>query len=61
MNIITNKNIFIFLTFMFFSSCNTIVNKEKIFKAGNLSNDSLKLQQNSALNESEQKIKNKRN
>jgi len=61
MNIITNKIIFIFLTFLFFSSCNTIENKEKIFKAGSLSNDSLKLQQNSALNESEQKIKNRFN
>jgi hypothetical protein len=60
MNIITNKIIFIFLTFLFFSSCNTIENKEKIFKAPSLSNDSLKLQQNSALNESEQKIKNEK-
>jgi hypothetical protein len=34
-----------------------IENKEKIFKAPNLSNDSLKFQQNSALNESEQEIK----
>ena len=60
MNIITNKIIFIFLTFLFFSSCNTIENKEKIFKAGSLSNDSLRLQKNSALNESEQKIKNEK-
>ena len=57
MNIITNKIIFIFLTFLFFSSCNTIENKEKIFKTPSLSNDSLKPQQNSALNESEQEIK----
>ena len=57
MNIITNKIIFIFLTFLFFSSCNTIENKEKIFKATSLSNNSLKLQQHSALNESEQEIK----
>ena len=57
MNIITNKIIFIFLTFLFFSSCNTIENKAKIFKAPSLSNDSLKPQQNSALNESEQEIK----
>jgi len=60
MNIITNKIIFIFLTFLFFSSCNTIENKEKIFKARSLSNDSLKLQQNSVLNESEQEIKNEK-
>ena len=60
MNIITNKIIFIFLTFLFFSSCNTIENKEKIFKAPSLSNDSLKFQQNSALNESEQEIKNEK-
>ena len=57
MNIITNKIIFIFLTFLFFSSCNTIENKEKFFKAPSLSNDYLKPQQNSALNESEQDIK----
>ena len=60
MNIITNKIIFTFLTFMFLSSCNTIENKEKFFNTGRLSNDSLKLQQNSALNESEQKIKNEK-
>ena len=60
MNIITNKIIFIFLTFMVFSSCNTIENKEKFFNTERLSNDSLKLQQNSALNESEQKIKNEK-
>jgi hypothetical protein len=45
---------------MFFNSCNTIENKEKFFKAGSLSNDSLKLQQKSALNESELKIKNEK-
>ena len=58
MNIITNKIILIFLTFLFFSSCNTIENKEKFFKTESLSNDLRKLQQNSALNESEQEIKN---
>jgi hypothetical protein len=60
MNIITNRIIFIFLTFLFFSSCNTIENKEKNFKVPSLSNDALKPQQISALNESEQEIKNKK-
>jgi len=54
MNIITNKIIFIFLTFSFFTSCNTIENKEKFFKGQSLSNDSQKLQQNNVLIESEQ-------
>ena len=54
MNIITNKIILIFLTFSFFTSCNTIENKEKFFKEQSLSNDSRKLQQNSVLIESEQ-------
>jgi len=60
MNIITNKIILIFLTFLFFTSCNTIENKEKFFKEKILSNDSLKLRQNSVLIESEREIINEK-
>ena len=60
MNIITNKIILIFLTFSFFTSCNTIENKEKFFKEQGLSNDSQKLRQNNVLIESEQEIINEK-
>jgi len=60
MNIFTNKIILIFLTFSFFTSCNTIENKEKFFKEQILSNDSQKLQQKSILIESEQEIINEK-
>jgi hypothetical protein len=54
MNNIPYKITFVFVIFLFFSSCNTTKDREKFFKKQSLSNSSKKLQQNNVLIESEQ-------